>query len=387
MSIAEEYDALTVEGLRERASTKWSMFPGTIGAFVAEMDYTTAPAVREAMKDAIDQGQTGYLPPGVAQQMKEASAAWYARHGWDVAPDHVFPIPDVLTGLKALITLYSEPGTKIILPTPAYMPFFMIPPAYDREIIEVPMLEEDGYYTYDLEGIDKAMAEAGGGIFIHCNPFNPVGRVFTREEQLAVSEIVERHGGRVFSDEIHAPLVFRGHQHIPYASISEAAAKHTITAASASKAWNLPGLKCAQLIFSNDDDIAIWEEKGRWLGGGSTLGVIANTAAFNDGQSWLDETIEYIDGNFSYLKELLAEHLPEVRYREPEGTYITWLDWNAYNLEPSPAEFMRENAGVSMTDGIMCGAPGKGYTRMILAMPRHLVKQVVEQMAAAVNNR
>lgn len=388
MSIAEQYDALTVEWLQNRASTKWSMFPGTIGAFVAEMDFTTAPEVSKSMKDAIDIGQTGYLPPGIAQGLREAVAAWYDRQGWKIDPAHVSPIPDVLTGLKATLALYSEPGVPVILPTPAYMPFFRIPGDYDREIIEVPMIEDDGYYTYDYDAIDKAMEQAGGGVFIHCNPFNPVGRVFTRDEQVKLAEIVERHGGRVFSDEIHAPLVFREHKHLPYASVSDAAAKHTITAVSASKAWNLPGLKAAALVLSNEADAAVWEEKGQMIGhGASTIGVIANTAAFNEGQAWLDETIAYIDRNFTRMKELLAEHLPEVRYREPEGTYITWLDWNAYNLEPSPAEFLREKAGVSLTDGIMCGAPGEGYTRMILAMPTHILEQAVKQMADAVNNR
>lgn len=387
MSLAEQYDAITVEWLQNRGSAKWSAFPETIGAWLAEMDFPTAPEVSRAVKDALDVGQTGYLPAGLAQQMSVAVAGWYGRLGWQVDANNVSPLADVLTGLSATLELFSAPDVPVILPTPAYMPFFTVPLNHGRKVIEVPLREDNGFYTYDLAAIDRVMSEAGGGIFLHCNPFNPVGRVFTREEQLELAEVIERHGGRVFSDEIHAPLVFRG-QHVPYASVSEAAARHTITTTSASKAWNLPGLKCASLVLSNEADAHTWAEKGQpYAHGASTLGVIANTAAFSEGQQWLDETLAYIDHNFTRMSELLAELLPEVRFRKPDGTYITWLDWNAYNLEPSPAEFLREHAGVALTDGIMCGAPGKGFTRMILAMPTPVLEQAVRQMADAVNGR
>jgi cystathionine beta-lyase len=242
--------------------------------------------------------------------------------------------------------------------------------------------------VFDLDGLDRAFTD-GGGMLILCNPYNPVGRVFTRDELIAVSEIVERHGGRVFADEIHAPLVFAPHRHIPYASISEAAAAHTITSTSASKAWNLPGLKAAQVILSNDADAAIWATpvvtRNELLA--SNPGIIANTAAYDHARDWLADTHAYLDGNRTLLGELLAEHIPAIGYTPAEGSYIAWLDARGLGIEGSPADFFREEAGVALTDGIACGAAGEGFLRFILATPRPIIEQAVRQMAAALARR
>jgi len=385
MSMAQEWDAIGIARLREIGSLKWSVFPEAIGAFVAEMDFPPAPAIARAMKDAIDDGLTGYLPAAVRTRMTEATVRWQRdRYGWDVPAERIRPVPDVLTALRATIDFFTTPGSKIVLPTPAYMPFLTIPAMHDREIIEVPMLVEDGRHVYDLDGIDRAFAD-GGGLLILCNPYNPLGRVFERAELEAVAEVVARHGARVFSDEIHAPLVFAPHRHVPYASISAVTAGHTITAASASKAFNLPGLKAAQVILTNDADVETWARpEVAWAEHGTAnLGVIAATAAFDDGRDWLDGTLDYLDGNRRLLGELLAEHIPGMGYRPPEGTYIAWLDARALGIEGAPAEFFREHAGVAMTDGIACGAPGEGYLRFILATPRPVIEQAVRQMAVA----
>ena len=385
MSTAQEWDAIGIDRLREIGSLKWSVFPEAIGAFVAEMDFPPAPAIAAAMKDAIDDGLTGYLPAAVRTRMTEATARWQKeRYGWDVPADRIRAVPDVLTALRATIDFFTEPGSKIVLPTPAYMPFLTIPAMHDREIIEVPMLVDSGRHVYDLDGIDRAFAD-GGGLLILCNPYNPLGRVFEWAELEAVAEVVARHGARVFSDEIHAPLVFAPHRHVPYASISAVTAGHTITAASASKAFNLPGLKAAQVILTNDADAETWARpEVAWAEHGTAnLGVIATTAAFDDSRDWLDDTLDYLDGNRRLLGELLAEHIPGMGYRAPEGTYIAWLDARALGIEGSPAAFFREHAGVAMTDGIACGAAGEGYLRFILATPRPVIEQAVRQMAAA----
>ena len=385
MSTADELDAIGIERLREIGSVKWSVFPEAIGAFVAEMDFPPAPAIVGAMRGAIDDGLTGYLPAAVRTRMTEATARWQReRYGWDVPADRIRPVPDVLTALRATIDFFTEPGSKIVLPTPAYMPFLTIPAMHDREIIEVPMLVEDGRYVYDLDGIDRAFAQ-GAGLLILCNPYNPLGRVFERAELEAVAEIVDRHGARVFSDEIHAPLVFAPHRHLPYASLNTVTAGHTITAASASKAWNLPGLKAAQVILTNDADAETWARpEVAWAEHGTAnLGVIATTAAFDDSREWLADTLDYLDGNRRLLGDLLAEHIPGIGYRAPEGTYIAWLDARDLGIDGSPADFFREQAGVAMTDGIACGAAGEGFLRFILATPRPVIEQAVLQMAAA----
>jgi cystathionine beta-lyase len=388
MTDTHPYDTIAQERLREIGSLKWSMFPGKIGAFVAEADFGCAPAITKALHDTVDDGLFGYLPTAASDAMSEACAAWQEAHyGWRVPSDRVHPLPDVIKGLEVTIEHFSAPGSKIVLPTPAYMPFLSVPPTLGREVIQVPMLVHDGRYEFDLDGIDRAF-RAGGGLLILCNPYNPLGRVFTREELLAVCEVVERNGGRVFSDEIHAPLVYPGSKHIPYASVSPVAASHTVTSTSASKAWNLPGLKCAQIIISNDQDAEVWERVGFMAShGASNPGVIANTAAYAHGGEWLAETLDYLDGNRRLLGELLAEHLPEIGYTAPEGTYIGWLDARALELEVPPADFFRERAGVVMTDGSACGDAGVGFMRFIFATPRPIIEQAVAQMADAVRRR
>jgi cystathionine beta-lyase len=189
----------------------------------------------------------------------------------------------------------------------------------------------------------------------------------------------------VFADEIHAPLVYPGAQHRPYASLSPTTARHTVTATSASKAWNLPGLKAAQLLLSNEEDVAHWATAGYLpTHGASILGVLANTVAYDAGADWLADVLAYLDGNRMLLAELLADRLPEVRYTPPEGTYLAWLDCRRLTLPISPGAFFLEQAGVALIDGPECGAPGAGYVRLNLATPRPVLATIVDRMATAV---
>ena len=223
---------------------------------------------------------------------------------------------------------------------------------------------------------------------MHVNPHNPLGRVFTEEEQLAVADVVERAGVRVFADEIHAPLVYPGARHRPYASLSPATARHTVTATSASKAWNLPGLKAAQLILTNERDAEYWATAGFLAAhGASTPGVLANAAAYDGGGDWLDDVLAYLDGNRHRLADLLAERLPAIRYTPPEGTYLAWLDCRALGLPASPGAFLLERAGVAVVDGPECGAPGEGHLRLNFGTPRPVLETIVDRMAAAVAAR
>jgi cystathionine beta-lyase len=380
---AHAFDALTADGLRESGSLKWTAFPDKIGAWVAEMDFPVAPPIAAALHDAVDRSMFGYLPKSLVTGMVEAFATFAAdRYSWTVDPGRVRPVSDVLTALEYAITHFSRPGSPIILPTPAYMPFLTRPHGLGRKIIQVPMrLGADGRYGYDLDALDGAF-RAGGHLLVLCNPHNPIGRVLEPEEMLAVAEVVDRHGGRVFSDEIHAPLVYPGHRHVPYASLNETTADHTITATSASKAWNLPGLKCAQVVLSNDADVPVWNEiGGRVEEGASTLGVLANRVAYAEGRDWLDDTVGYLHGNVTRLGELLDG--TGIGYREPEGTYLTWLDCRELDLPGAPANlarYFREHADVALIDGALCGEAGQGFVRLNAAMPRPLLEQAVTRM-------
>ncbi|RIV82624.1 aminotransferase class I/II-fold pyridoxal phosphate-dependent enzyme [Aurantiacibacter xanthus] len=382
-------DAIALTELHRSGATKWCGDDETIGAFVAEMDFNTAPEIKAALHAAVDEGAFGYLPGRLRDELQNATAEFYARRfGWSFAASDVHHVPDVIKALQLAIEHHSAPDSPVIVPTPAYMPFLVIPPMQGRKVIQVPMaVHDDGYATFDLDGLQKAF-DQGANLLALCNPYNPLGRVFSREELVAVSEVVARNNGRVFADEIWAPLVYDGHAHIPYASVNDTAAGHTITAASASKAWNLPGLKCAQVITSNDADREIWSRIGFFAGHGtSNLGAVSNIAAYRDGERWLGEVLAYLDRNRAAISDLVAQHLPGVRYRQPEGTYVAWLDMRGLDGIDNPAEFFKEHAQVHLTDGASCGKGFEGFARFIFATPLPILREAFERMGKALRER
>ncbi|MFC4555647.1 MalY/PatB family protein [Georgenia faecalis] len=383
------FDAITVDDLRSAGGTKWTTFPTAIGAFVAEMDFGIPPQVAAVLRTAADTGALGYLPGADRVATATACAGWLARTtGWEVSPGRIHLLPDVLSALRLTIRHFTEPGSAVIVPTPAYMPFLTVPPAAGREVVEVPSLRDDaGRYTLDLAGIDAAFA-AGARLLVLCNPWNPVGRVLDRAELLALAEVVERHGGRVFSDEIHAPLVLDDVPHLPYAALDERTAGHTVTAVAASKGWNIPGLKCGQMVLSNADDAATFApyavDAGDSVG---LLGARAAAAVYADGGDWLADVVGYLRGNRDAFAELVAEHLPGARLSPLEGTYIAWLDCRGLDLGEPAAEFFRREAGVAVTDGSACGGAGEGFVRFIIATPRPILRRALEQMGEALRRR
>jgi cysteine-S-conjugate beta-lyase len=349
------------------------------------MDFPPAGPVVAALHAAVAAGSFGYLAPQASRALAEATAdRLRAAHGWEVDPAGVHPVADVLTAFTLAVEHFSPPGSPVVLPTPAYMPFLTVPGVLGRRVVEVPMLAGDDGWTLDLDAIGAALAPAGG-LVVLVNPHNPTGRVHGRAELLALAEVVDRHGGRVLADEIHAGLVLPGATHVPYATVSPAAAAHSVTATSASKAWNLPGLTCAQLITTNAADAATWRRIAVVAEHGvGTLGVTAAVAAYRSGGPWLADVVGYLDGTRTLLGDLLATHLPGVRWTPPQGTYLAWLDCRALDLPTTPGAFLREHAGVALTDGALCGAAGDGWVRYTFATPRPLVRRAVRQMADAV---
>jgi cystathionine beta-lyase len=384
-SLRDVIDSTTVAALRARGSFKWTApGPDGLGAAVAEMDFGAAPPILDALAELSAAANFGYLPPPMAEELAGACAGFMARrYGWQADPADIHPIPDVIKGLELAITHFSRPGSPVILPTPAYMPFLIVPKFLGREIIQVPMLNDGtGFFTFDLDGIDAAF-RAGGQLLIFCNPYNPLGRVFSADEMTQLTELVDRRGGRVFADEIHAPLVYPGQRHIPYATTSETAAAHSLTATSASKAWNLPGLKCAQVVLTNDADRQRWADLGVFAShGASNPGVVANIAAFRYGEPWLDEVLGYLDDSRRLLAGLVRQHLPGVRYRPPDGTYLAWLDCTALELPQSPGELITDRARITVVDGPAFGTGGAGAFRFNFATPQPILAEMVEQIAA-----
>jgi cystathionine beta-lyase len=388
VSLRQAIDATTVAMLRARGSFKWAApGPDGFGAAVAEMDFGAAPPILDALAGLSADANFGYLPPFLADELAVACAEFEQRRfGWDVDPALIHHVPDVIKALEIAITHFSRPGSPVILPTPAYMPFLAVPGFLGREIIQVQMRDDAGFFTLDLDTISGAF-RAGGHLLVFCNPYNPLGRVFTRDEIAQLSDVVERHSGRVFADEIHAPLVYPGMRHIPYASTSAAAASHTLTAVSASKAWNLPGLKCAEVILTNEPDQQRWEQMGFFAShGASNAGVVANIAAFRHGEAWLDEALAYLDDSRRLLASLLSRQLPQVRYRPPDGTYLAWLDCTAMDLPDSPGALVTDRAHITVVDGPAFGAGGAGAFRFNFATPQPILTEMIERIAAALTS-
>lgn len=379
-----DFDSITTEALQAGRRKKWAVPPGHIGATVAEMDFGTAPCVRAALHDAVANDDFGYSTAELFGEASRACRTWLESvYGWSVADGSIRMVPDVLGGFMQVIEHYSTPGAQIILPTPGHKPFFKLPSLLGRRVVAVPMLVDDEGWKMDLDAIDRCL-EREGGVVILCNPHNPIGKVYLTDELVALSGIVEKHQARVLSDEVHAPLVFPGYQHVPYASISDITAGHTVTITSAGKAWNLSGLKCAQVIFSNAQDRDLWDgfcfmpehNVGR-------LGLVATRAAYLEGGPWLAEVIAYCDANRKLLTSLVREHAAGVTYREPQGTYLAWLDFRSSGLGDTPAKFLAEHARVACEEGSAFGPEGAGFVRLNLAMPSAVLVDAMTRIGRA----
>jgi cystathionine beta-lyase len=376
---------LPIEQLRRRATAKWSRYgPDVLPLWVAEMDLATAEPIVAAVADCVRREELGYPRGDAGVEVGEALAAWSAEHyGWVIDPARVHLVPDVLKGVELAIDNYSPPGSPMILPTPAYMPFWEIPDLIDHPIVKVPCQQVQGCWQLDLDGIAAAFA-GGAGTLLLCNPYNPLGRAFTRDELLAVAALVTAAGARVVSDEIHAPLVY-DRPHVPYASVSAEAAAHSITVTSASKGWNLPGLLCAEVVITNDADDEVWRQLPHLkTHGTSPLGIAAHLAAYRHGGPWLEAALAHLDRNRRLLGELLAAHLPGAGYVMPEGTYLAWLDFRSLHLPAEPAELFLDRARVALNPGLDFGDDGAGHARLNFATSAAILEQAVTAMAAAV---
>lgn len=380
----QDLDSITEDSLIAKGGRKWSSFPGSLGAFIAEMDFGVAPGVREALRDVDERDLFGYAPQAIVSDLKSATSAFCAeQYGWQFPDEHVDLASDVIASFLGILTHLTPAGTPLVLPTPAYMPFFDVAKVTGRELIQVPMIRSETGWSVDLAAVDAALVP--GSTLVLCNPHNPIGKVYTESELLELAEVVERNDARVFSDEIHAPLVFEPARHIPYASLNETTASHTATATAASKAFNIPGLKCAQLILSSADDRAIWAQKGNFVSGAaSNPGILATTAAYTQSGEWLDEITAYLKGNRELLTDLIATHLPNATYLAPEGTYLAWLDLRGYGLKSELAEHFNTEAHVAITEGRLCGEVGAGHIRLNFALPRPLLTEAIERIASAV---
>ena len=376
--------AASMETLRRRTSEKWTTYPADVlPMFVAEMDFPLAPAIRSALEEAIARGDTGYVNPHDAR-VREAFAD-YATATWDWSPDpeRMGTTTDVSVVIVESLRRLVAPGDGVIVTPPVYPPFFDLVPEAGGSVVEVPLLDDGTTYALDLDGIDRALAAGARGVLL-CNPHNPVGLVHSPDDLARLSEIVARHDGFVVSDEIHAPLTHTGHLFTPYLTVSDAARHHGIAAESASKAFNLAGLKCALFVAASDRMASLISSLPEEVGFRSgLLGVLATRAGFTDGRGWLADTVGTVERNLDLLADLLDRHLPAVTLRRPAASYLAWLDLSALGWGDDPAAVALERARVALSSGPTFGGQGAGHARMNVACAPETIIEAVSRLARA----
>ncbi len=366
-----------IDTLRTRGTRKWTVYgDDVIPMFIAESDFPTAPAVKDAIVQACEREMFGYTPAPHAHRLGEAVSDFYAaRYGWRPEPARIFPVADVVRGVLLAIQHFTQ--GPVIVPVPAYFPFLNIADAAGRERIDVAN-------TLNLEEIEQAFKQGAGSIIV-TNPYNPGGWVFSEAELDAVCEVARKYGGRVIVDEIHAPLVFDG-QHVCAAANNPDVC---ITVTATSKAWNVAGLKCAQMIFSNDEDVATWERINPVAKDGvGTLGITSAEACYDLGREFLDEEVAQLKANRDWLVTHLPDAVPGIKFEVPAATYLMFLDFSDTKLDdPRPAAWLLKHAKVAMNEGVDFGPGGEHKARMNFATSPEILQQAVERIAQAVRLR
>jgi len=375
--------ALPLDRLRQRTSTKWRTYPeDVLPLFVAETDFPLADAISARLHEAVDLGDTGYTPadPGIC-----AAFAAFARRrfGWEVDPARVRSTCDVMMGVVEILRAVIAPGDRVVIAPPVHPPFFDCVAEAGGVVEAVPLRDTGTAWELDLEGIERALA-AGARAVLLCNPHNPTGTAHSRGALSRLAEIAKAHGAAVVSDEIHAPLVQPGVAYTPFLDASATAAEIGFAVTSASKAYNLAGLKCAVMVTAGERTAAVVRglpPEVEWRTG--LFGAIAAVAAWGEeSDGWLDALLAALDVNRHLLAELLAEHLPEARYRIPEAGYLAWVDLRALGWGEDPAVRILKDARVALNRGPTFGAEGVGHVRVNLGCSPEVLREAVLRIAA-----
>lgn len=380
------YDFDTVVPRRGSNSYKWDSAADAevLPMWVADMDFVTAPAVREALRRRVEHGIFGYTR--VPDAYYEAVVSWFARrHGWNVRPEWIVYTSGVVPALSAVIKALTVPGDKVLIQTPVYNCFFSSIRNNGCGIVANRLVREGNSYGIDFADLERKASDPAVKLMLLCNPHNPVGRVWRRDELERIADICLRHNVVVVADEIHGELAMPGYRYIPFASLSDAVAAGTVTCVSPSKAFNTAGLQIANIITCDAErrrliDRAININEVCDV---NPFGVEALMAAYNEGGDWLDALKEYLAGNYAAMKAYCREHLPEFGITELEGTYLVWMDCSCLHVPSATLEEeLRDKARLWLNAGTMYGEDGEGYMRWNIACPRAVMLDGLERFAA-----
>ena len=380
-----DFDKLTQR--RGTNSYKWDECedPDVIPVWVADMDFETAPCIVKALQERVGHGIFGYT--FVPDSYYEAVASWFARrHNWQIDRSWIEYTSGVVPALSATIKALTKPGDKVVVQTPVYNCFFSSIRNNGCEIVESPLLRTGDTYNIDFNDLDRKTSDPATKLFVLCNPHNPAGRVWTREELRRMNDICLRNGVRVVSDEIHCELTMPGYTYTPFASISSECLDNSITLNSPSKSFNTAGLQIANIICNDPSTRQLINRaiNINEVCDVNPFGVIALQAAYNEGGEWLDQLKEYLYGNYQALRSFFAERLPQLPVMKLEGTYLVWVDITATGLTSDElTERLLREAKVMVNSGTMYGrTAGEGFIRINIACPRARLMEALERIAA-----
>ena len=376
---------------RNTNSLKWdaAVNDRVIPMWVADMDFRTAPAITDAIIRRAQHGIYGYSK--VSPAFYEAITGWLERrHHFKVKKDWILYTTGVVPAVSAIIKALTVPGDRVIIQTPVYNCFFSSIRNNQCETVANELIYKDGVYRIDYDDLEKKTSDSKAKVLLLCSPHNPVGRVWTKEELMRIGEICLRNQVVVISDEIHCDLVYRGHQHIPFASVSETFLQNSVTCMAPSKTFNMAGLQCAYII-ATDEIIRLKIDKAININEVCDMNVFAPQAliaAYNEGEEWLEELITYLFDNYLYLKNFLETNLPVIKVLPLEATYLAWLDVSATGQSShSIAEKLLKEANLWLNEGTIYGANGEGFMRINLACPRQLLIEGLKKLHSFFYNR
>ena len=386
------YDFETIIDRTTKNSAKWTLMKRLTGLddliplWVADMDFTAPPEVVEALKERATHPIYGYTVP--TEGYYNGLINWMDKHhGWSgVEKDWILYTPGVVAGFSIAIQAYSQPGDKVVIQPPVYYPFKNQILSTGRQVVENPLKIVDGYYEMDFEDLAEKIDERTKMIIL-CSPHNPVSRVWKREELEKLVEVCEEKNILIVSDEIHNDLILGEIKHTPTATISEEAIQRTVTLVAPSKTFNLAGLTNANAIIPNKKlREAFRSQASKGSGHSNIFGMVAQDAAYNKGEAWLEELLTYLRGNLKYLEEFIAEKIPGLKLYPLEGTYLAWVDCTSLGMNDEELnEFMLKKAKLWLDEGTLFGTGGSMFMRINLACPRSLLKKALENLEKAVN--
>lgn len=380
--------ALSINELRRRSSSKWQTYgPDVLPLFVAETDFPLAPAVTSALHEAVERGDTGYTPPDPGLAAAYAGFA-QRRFAWTVDPHRIRSTCDVMMGVVEILRASLRPGDRVVITPPVYPPFYDCVDEAGGVVERVPLVDTGEAWRLDLDGIERALAGGARAVLL-CNPHNPTGTAHSRDDLQVLARIAAAHGAIVVSDEIHAPLTQPEVAFTPFLSASDDAARVGFALVSASKAFNLAGLKCALIVTADDTRTAVvagLPSEVEWRTG--LFGALAAVAAFGpDSDGWLDQLLAALDENRRLLADLLAEHVPLSRYRIPDAGFLAWVDLTALGWGDNPATRIRREAGVAFHLGPYFGEEGNGHVRINFGCSPEVLREAIQRLGALVSAR